>query len=72
MAKKYKLKKIGEAGLTKPIIDKARFSINYQEQLNQAQLKAVSSIEGNYLVIAGAGTGKSFPVLFHIHLNFST
>jgi len=66
MAKKYTLKKINKTGIQKPTIDEARFSINYQHELNQAQFDAVSAIDGNYLVIAGAGTGKTRTLVFRV------
>ena len=66
MTKKYTLKRINKTGIQKPTIDEARFSINYQHELNQAQFEAVSAIEGNYLVIAGAGTGKTRTLVYRV------
>ena len=33
------------------------YKIDYKNSLNEQQLKALTSIEGQYLVIAGAGSG---------------
>ena len=65
MVKKYKLRKT-ETGIQKPMIDEARFSINYKKVLNPSQYLAVSALEGNYLVIAGAGTGKTRTLVYRV------
>lgn len=64
--KKYTLKRIGITGFDKPQIDEARFVINYKEELNPAQFDAVSSVEGAYLIIAGAGTGKTRTLVYRV------
>ncbi|MBN1637984.1 MAG: UvrD-helicase domain-containing protein [Ignavibacteriales bacterium] len=64
MEKKYVLKSHSK-GIDK-INDKINYKINYENQLNPAQFEAVSSIEGNYLVIAGAGTGKTRTLVFRV------
>ena len=64
--KKYTLKKIGITGFDKPQIDEARFVINYREELNPAQYEAVASVEGAYLIIAGAGTGKTRTLVYRV------
>ena len=64
--KKYTLKRIGATGFDKPQIDEARFVINYREELNPAQFEAVSSIKGAYLIIAGAGTGKTRTLVYRV------
>jgi len=66
VAKTYIIKKVNQTGFKLPAIDEARFAINYQNELNTAQFKAVSSIEGNYLVIAGAGTGKTRTLVYRV------
>lgn len=66
MAKKYTLKRINETALQKPALTEARFSINYQHELNPTQFEAASRIEGNYLVIAGAGTGKTRTLVYRV------
>ncbi len=64
--KKYKLKRINETGFTKPIVDEARFAINYKNELNPAQYEAASAVEGAYLIIAGAGTGKTRTLVYRV------
>lgn len=64
--KKYTLKKINEAGFITKKIDEARFVINYQHELNAAQYEAASAVEGAYLIIAGAGTGKTRTLVYRV------
>ncbi len=64
--KKYKLKRLGDSGFTKENIDEARFSINYKNELNPAQYEAVSAVDGAYLIIAGAGTGKTRTLVYRV------
>jgi DNA helicase-2/ATP-dependent DNA helicase PcrA len=62
--KKYILKRI--AGFEKQQIDEARFVINYRNELNPAQYEAVAAVEGVYLIIAGAGTGKTRTLIYRV------
>ncbi len=62
---KIQLKKISLAGTSKNI-DESRFKINYREVLNNSQYEAVSSVEGAYLLIAGAGTGKTRTLVYRV------
>ena len=57
--KKYKLKRLNKTGLIHQTFDEARFVINYKNELNESQFEAASAVEGAYLIIAGAGTGKT-------------
>lgn len=66
MAKKYILKKINNSSIEQNKIDEKNFIINYQEQLNAAQYEAVSSVHGAYLVIAGAGSGKTRTLVYRV------
>jgi DNA helicase-2/ATP-dependent DNA helicase PcrA len=65
MAKRYTLKGTYNTGLVKQI-DETRFTINYAEELNRSQYQAVSAVEGAYLVIAGAGTGKTRTLVYRV------
>ncbi len=62
---KIQLKKISLAGTSKSI-DESRFKINYKEVLNNSQYEAVSSVDGAYLLIAGAGTGKTRTLVYRV------
>jgi DNA helicase-2/ATP-dependent DNA helicase PcrA len=47
-------------------VDESRFRVNYERELNPAQLEAVRHIEGPALVIAGAGTGKTRTLIYRV------
>lgn len=64
--KKYQLKRITDAGFIKKSFDEARFVINYKESLNAAQYEAASAVDGAYLIIAGAGTGKTRTLVYRV------
>lgn len=40
------------------------YKIDYKNSLNEEQLKALTSIEGQYLVIAGVGSGKTRTIIY--------
>ena len=62
--KKYTLKRLSQTGLAQ--IDETRFTINYQDELNSTQFEAASAVNGCYLIIAGAGTGKTRTLVFRV------
>ncbi|MCH8325408.1 MAG: ATP-dependent helicase [Bacteroidetes bacterium] len=64
--KKYKLKRLNKTGLIHQTFDEARFVINYKNELNESQYEAVSSVEGTFLIIAGAGTGKTRTLVYRV------
>ena len=45
---------------------KSDYKVNYETDLNQAQLDAVTSKEGPILVIAGAGSGKTKTLTYRV------
>jgi len=57
--KKYLLKDI-------PPLLKTSFQIDYENELNPAQLEAVTILEGPILVIAGAGSGKTRTLIYRV------
>lgn len=64
--KKYTLKRLGDSQVAKREIDENKFQINYQNVLNPAQFEAASAIDGTYLIIAGAGTGKTRTLVYRV------
>ena len=42
------------------------FRIDYARELNAAQYEAVTSVEGPFLIIAGAGTGKTRTIVYRV------
>ncbi len=63
--KKYKLKRVDQTGLIRTQ-DESRFTINYKEELNASQFEAASAVNGCYLIIAGAGTGKTRTLVYRV------
>ena len=62
--KKYTLKRLSQTGLAQT--DETRFTINYREELNATQFEAASAVNGCYLIIAGAGTGKTRTLVYRV------
>lgn len=58
ITKKYKLKKIQP--------DKKVYKIDYEKELNEAQLEAVLHKDGPLLIIAGAGSGKTRTLTYKV------
>lgn len=48
------------------LVQPQHLRINYQKELNEAQVKAVTSINGPHLIIAGAGTGKTRTIVYRV------
>ena len=59
LMKKYVLKE------TPPLVKKS-FQIDYEKELNPAQLEAATILEGPILVIAGAGSGKTRTLVYRV------
>ncbi|MCL5028400.1 MAG: ATP-dependent helicase [Bacteroidetes bacterium] len=64
--KKYTLKRFKETAIAKSVIDESKFVINYNHELNPAQFEAASAVDGAYLIIAGAGTGKTRTLVYRV------
>ncbi len=58
--------------LTKPpahplrLVTPQSFRIDYKKELNAAQYEAVTSVDGPFLIIAGAGTGKTRTIVYRV------
>ncbi|HMN17227.1 MAG TPA: ATP-dependent helicase [Ignavibacteriaceae bacterium] len=63
--KKYVLRRTSKTGLVNNN-DEARFKINYKEELNTSQFVAATAVKGCYLIIAGAGTGKTRTLVYRV------
>ncbi|HAP34670.1 MAG TPA: hypothetical protein DCQ28_01555 [Bacteroidetes bacterium] len=62
--KKYTLKHLPSDNLR--IVQPGQFKINYRQELNDAQYQAATSTQGPFLVIAGAGTGKTRTIVYRV------
>jgi DNA helicase-2/ATP-dependent DNA helicase PcrA len=66
MDKKYTLKRFSQNSEPVVKISPANLTIDYEHVLNKAQYEAVSVEEGAYLIIAGAGTGKTRTLVYRL------
>src|SRR5678816_2912846 len=65
-----------ELGKTLPVTPRTRLvlkrtaagarAVDYENELNEAQLKAVTTTEGPLLIVAGAGTGKTRTLVYRV------
>lgn len=62
--KKYALKKPDAVPLR--LVTPKNLKINYKQELNKAQFQAVTSVDGPFLIIAGAGTGKTRTIVYRV------
>lgn len=66
MSKNIVIKKLKNLISLENVPTHKSFVIDYENVLNPAQYEAVSSIEGEYLLIAGAGTGKTRTLVYRV------
>lgn len=64
--KKFKLKRTGLSQNFHTAVDESKFTIDYRNELNPSQYEAASAVEGAYLIIAGAGTGKTRTLVYRV------
>ena len=62
--KKFTLKPSANDALQ--LVHPRTLTINYKQELNEAQYEAVTSVDGPHLVIAGAGTGKTRTIVYRV------
>ena len=65
-SKKYKLTRFSPNELDSQKSRRAKYTIDYEGSLNPAQYEAVCAEEGAYLIIAGAGTGKTRTLVYRL------
>ena len=63
MTKSFTLKRTNALPV---IANEINFKIDYENSLNPAQYEAVSALEGVFLVIAGAGSGKTRTLVYRV------
>jgi len=66
MDKKYTLKRFSPDSEPVVKISPSNLTIDYECLLNKAQYEAVAVEEGSYLIIAGAGTGKTRTLVYRL------
>lgn len=62
--KKYSIKKHDVTSLR--LVSPQNFNVDYKRDLNEAQYRAATSAEGPFLIIAGAGTGKTRTIVYRV------
>ncbi len=62
--KKYTLKDPDRGELR--VVHPQRFTVDYKRELNEAQYRAATSVNGPHLIIAGAGTGKTRTIVYRV------
>lgn len=66
MQKKYNLTRFSSNEVEINQIKESNFTINYKAELNSSQYEAATALEGAYLIIAGAGTGKTRTLVYRV------
>ncbi|GAB6281780.1 MAG: ATP-dependent helicase [Ignavibacterium sp.] len=66
MQKKYNLTRFSSNEVDINQIKESNFTIKYKEELNPSQYEAATALEGAYLIIAGAGTGKTRTLVYRV------
>ncbi len=66
MSKNIVINKLSKVESVQKVPTHFSFKIDYENILNPAQFDAVTSIDGHYLLIAGAGTGKTQTLVYRV------
>ena len=64
--KKFKLTRLNNLEKVQQTVDESQFIINYENELNPSQYEAASAVDGAFLIIAGAGTGKTRTLVYRV------